>query len=81
VIVAYFDDEPGGQRLAFSGPARAPTAGPARRTSREARRLDERLELLERAPTLRRRKAGGEADVVEEALRVVEPQQKRADDA
>src|SRR5207244_3003140 len=79
VIVALLSDELWSQRLHCSRPVRAPAAGSSGRPSREAGRLDERLELPEHALALGRGKTRREPDVVQEAFRVIEPQQERSD--
>jgi hypothetical protein len=79
VVVAHLGDEFRPQRLPLGAPGVRPTAWAAGRVAREARRLDQALERLRQRRPLCIGDAGGEADMVEAALVVVEAKEQRAD--
>src|SRR5688572_10573836 len=80
VVVADFDDELGVERLPFGAALRAPAARAAGRVAGEAGRLDELLEPLRERGLVLGADRRAEADVVEQAPVVVEPEQQRADE-
>src|SRR5215467_7306528 len=76
VIVADFGHQPRLEGFPLRRPLRAPSAGTAGGTSRESGRLHERAEPGQKLLSLRCRKPGGEAHVVQETFGVVEPQEE-----
>jgi hypothetical protein len=78
VVVAHLHDQSRLDRLPLRRALGAPAAGPARGAAGEAGRLDQRLELRQERHAGGGREAGREADVMEQPIRVVEPEQERA---
>src|SRR5207244_2320993 len=79
LVVADLDDQLGPERLPFGRSRRAPAAGTAGRVASEAGRLDQRLESRRQCRAIDGGDAGGEADMVEQPLVVVEAKEQRAD--
>ena len=74
VVVLDFDDDFGGQGLPLGAAPGRPAARAAGRLAVEAGRLDERLEQRREFFPLRGFEGRAEADVVEQAVIVVEPE-------
>src|SRR5207302_5548036 len=81
VIVANLDHELGRERLPLPRPLRAPSTGPARGSTGEAGRLDERCHLREQSLAHAGREPRGEADVMQETVTIVEPEEQGSDHA
>src|SRR5438270_11383971 len=79
LVVPYLDHEPGLQRLPLRGALGVPAARAAWGASGETGRFDQRLELFRQRGPLPGRNCGGEADVVEQSVVPVEPEQQRTD--
>src|SRR5690606_34844780 len=79
MVVADLYHQSRAERHPLGGPLGAPSAGSARSASREAGRLPQRFQLACQCLTIVARNVGGEADVVEQAVLVVEPQEQAAD--
>ena len=75
VIVLHFQHQFWLQRLPLGRALGAPTARPAGRVARKAGRLDQRFDFLQQRFSFGLRKAGGEADVMKQAI-IVKAQQK-----
>ena len=81
VIVPHFRNTLGAERLPFRGPLGRPSARTAGCSTREARRLDENLKFLRQRLPVDTGEPGGEPDMVQQTLLVVETQEQRSDDA
>src|SRR5258705_7772819 len=79
MIEADLDHKLGLQRLPFARALGRPAAWPARRVAGEAGRRDEVLELGGQRRLLLPWDARGEADMMQQAVIVIEPEQQRAD--
>src|SRR5690348_2122804 len=79
MIVADLADQLGLKRLPFHGAPGAPAAEATGRLAGKAGRADERLDNAFQLLPLLGGETGTEADMVEQALLVVEAKQKRAD--
>src|SRR5437764_1122846 len=72
LVVADLDDQHGFQRLPLAGSLGVPAARAARSASGEAGRLDQSFEVLGEPRAFGCRHGGGETDVIQQALLVIE---------
>jgi len=80
MVVAHLDDERGLEWLPGVFLASVPAARSAGGLAGESGRRNELLQLFREARSIRDGNAGGEPDVVQQAVRVVEAEEQRADD-
>src|ERR1700722_906470 len=79
VVVAHLDHKLRLERLPFARALGRPAARTARRVAGETRRRDQSFQLLGQRRLVLALDARTEADVMQQALPVVQPEQQRAD--